>query len=353
MRKRWRAGGTRADAQSQRWRIPATEIEGAVVAALRSFLEDGSALSAPLSLGRLPPSRAANVLKAAAALSRSLGQNHAAQSRSLLQSFLSRIEIGVTTLTLTVALGRLREALGFADLDEPQSHAIIVPLRVAKRGVEQKLVIGAGAMAPGPRDESLVKALARAHAWFEDIRSQRAKDVSELAAREGLPRSYVAMRLNEICALDVEDVKETAGILFFELTEAKTEAGVRVVPVHSAIIDAGFRDYCRAIKNGSLWPGLKPGGPDGKLSWYVSKRFTDYRRKLGLVDIDKVTLSDRIDFHSLRRSAITALKHANVPEHDAAEVVGHEHPRVTFGVYPDRQQLARLKDIVEAIRYRV
>ncbi len=188
-------GRARTDAQSQRWRIPAAEIEGAVVAALRSFLEDESGLSGTLSLGRHPPSRAANVLKAAAALSRSLGQNHTAQSRPLLQSLLSRIEIRETTLTLTVALGRLREALGFADLDEPQSHAIVVPLRVAKRGVEQKLVIGMGLMTPGPRDEPMVKALARAHAWFEDIRLQRVIDVSELAAREQLPRSYVQAHL--------------------------------------------------------------------------------------------------------------------------------------------------------------
>jgi len=38
-------------------------------------------------------------------------------------------------------------------------------------------------MAPGPRDESLVKALARARAWFEDIRLQHVQNVSELAAR--------------------------------------------------------------------------------------------------------------------------------------------------------------------------
>jgi hypothetical protein len=87
----------------------------------------------------------------------------------------------------------LREALGFADLDEPQSHAIVVPFRIAKRGIEQKLLIGTGSMAPGPRDGSLVKALARAHAWFEDIRLQRVQDVSELATRER--RSYVQAHL--------------------------------------------------------------------------------------------------------------------------------------------------------------
>jgi integrase len=162
---------------------------------------------------------------------------------------------------------------------------------------------------------------------------------------------YSAMRLNEICELEVEDVKETGDNLFFDLTKAKTEAGVRVVPIHSAIIEAGFRDYLRAIKNGPLWPGLKPGGPDGKRGWYVSKRFTEYRRSLGLIDIDKVTGRDRLDFHSLRRSAVTALKHAGIPEHDAAEVVGHDQPRVTFGIYPDRQKLERLKAVIEAIQY--
>lgn len=163
--------------------------------------------------------------------------------------------------------------------------------------------------------------------------------------------AYSGMRLNEICELDVDDVKDTGGILFFDLTEAKTEAGVRCVPVHSKILAAGFREYISNVKTGALWPGLKPGGPDGKKSWYVSKRFTDYRRALKLVDLDPTTGRDRLDYHSLRRSAVTALKRAGIPEHDVAEVVGHEHPRVTFGVYPDRQQLARLKAIVEAIRY--
>ncbi len=163
--------------------------------------------------------------------------------------------------------------------------------------------------------------------------------------------AYSGMRLNEICEIDVEDVKETGGILFFDLTKAKTEAGVRVVPIHSEIIAAGFRNYVANNKAGPLWPGLKPGGPDKKKSWYVSKRFTEYRRTLKLSDIDKTTGRDRLDFHSLRRSAITALKNAHIPEHDAAEVVGHEHPRVTFGVYPDRHRLGRLQAIVEAIRY--
>ena len=163
--------------------------------------------------------------------------------------------------------------------------------------------------------------------------------------------AYSGMRLNEICELAIEDVKESAEIFYFDLTASKSEAGVRIVPVHSTILEAGILKYRDGVGEGSLWPGIKPGGPDKKRRWYVTKRFTEFRRRLKLIDIDKVTGRDRLDFHSLRRSAVTALNHARIPEHEVAEIVGHKHPRVTFGVYADRQQLSRLQTIVEAIQY--
>ena len=168
-----------------------------MLVALGSFLDDHSALSSILSLRRLPPAQIASILKSATAVSRSLSQDHAGQLRSTLQSILSSIEIGDTTLTLTVALQRLREALKLPVLspDEPQAHAIVVPARITKRGIEQKLIIGGGVMAQVARDETLVKAVARAYSWFEDIRARRVNDLSELAVRERLTRSYVQAHL--------------------------------------------------------------------------------------------------------------------------------------------------------------
>ena len=190
-------GRPRADEQGKRWRVPAAEIENTVLVAVSSFLDDHSALSSILSLHRLPPAQAGSVLKTATALSRSLTQDHAGQLRSTLQSILSRIEIGDTTLTLTVALGRLREALKLPahSPDEPTTHVIVVPVRITKRGVEQKLIVGGHIVASIARDETLVKAVARAYAWFEDIRTRRVSDLSELAVREQLTRSYVQAHL--------------------------------------------------------------------------------------------------------------------------------------------------------------
>jgi len=50
-------------------------------------------------------------------------------------------------------------------------------------------------VAPVTRDETLVKAVARAYSWFDDIRTRRVNDVSELAVRVQLPRSYVQAHL--------------------------------------------------------------------------------------------------------------------------------------------------------------
>ena len=81
-----------------------------------------------------------------------------------------------------------------ADLDG--SIRLEAPLRVTRRGVETKLVIDAdGAPADRAPDPALIKAVARGHAWFDDLVTGRAKSVSEIATREGLTSRYVARML--------------------------------------------------------------------------------------------------------------------------------------------------------------
>ena len=64
------------------------------------------------------------------------------------------------------------------------------------------------------------------------------------------------MRLNEICELEVGDVKEAGGIWYFDLTASKTDAGVRLVPIHSKILEAGLLDCRKSVGRGPLWPAL-------------------------------------------------------------------------------------------------
>ncbi len=181
---------------SKRWRIPAIELENAVLAAINSLLDDQSELASIFQLGRMTPVEATAVLKAATSLSLSLGKLDLTQLRKALQTYVTRVEIGDTTIAVTLNFAELRHVLRLpAIISEPQTHTIVTPVRVTKRGVEQRLVIGGGVMAPIKRDETLVKALARAYAWFEDLRTSRIGDLSEIATREKLPRSYVQAHL--------------------------------------------------------------------------------------------------------------------------------------------------------------
>jgi integrase len=160
---------------------------------------------------------------------------------------------------------------------------------------------------------------------------------------------FSGMRLGEVCQLRTADVRREGDVWVFNITEegegqsVKTFAGIRQAPVHSVLIGAGLLDYLRALPEGQLFPGLTPGGPDKKLSWYFSKRFTDYRRSVG---VDRARLS----FHSFRKNVSTALDNAGVPQADVAALIGHERG-FTFDTYSKGLATARLQGIVEKINY--
>ena len=179
-------GRPSSDVASKRWRIPAIELENAVLATLVAFLDDQSELTSIFQLGRMAPADATAVLEAATSLSLSLGEMDLTQLRKALQTYVTRVEIADTTIAVTLSLTELHHALRLPAVksDGPQTHTIVTPVRVTKRGVEQRLVIGGAVMTPVKRDETLVKALARAYSWFEDIRTGRIADLSEIATRE-------------------------------------------------------------------------------------------------------------------------------------------------------------------------
>lgn len=62
----------------------------------------------------------------------------------------------------------------------------VVPIRIRRRGAEMRLVIeGSGALAPRA-DLALLKTVARAHQWSEDLLTGRARSVAEIATRKGV-----------------------------------------------------------------------------------------------------------------------------------------------------------------------
>ncbi len=155
---------------------------------------------------------------------------------------------------------------------------------------------------------------------------------------------FSGMRQGEVCELDAEDVRQQDGVWFFDVTEAKSEAGVRRVPVHSALARLGFLKFVAAVRRGPLFPGITPGGPDRKRAHTLAKRFPAFRRGRGVE-------RERVAFHSFRKCFVRALELAKVDRDRAALVIGHERG-FTYRVYnPEGLDMTALREVVEAVRY--
>jgi integrase len=151
--------------------------------------------------------------------------------------------------------------------------------------------------------------------------------------------AYTGARIEELCSLkkvDVDLEKDTINI-----TESKTEAGIRVVPIHSklkpllkSLIESSTDEYV-----------LKELGINkfGNRSNSMGQKFGRLKNKL--------KFSDRHVFHSIRKTLITALENAGVSENLTADIVGHEKPRITYGLYSGGASVEVMRDAVEKVIY--
>lgn len=127
-------------------------------------------------------------------------------------------------------------------------------------------------------------------------------------------------REDEICSLNVEDIRFEDGIYFFHISDSKTEGSERDIPIPEWLLIMGFlehRFYGRDKKE-PLFPELLPQGVEGRRSTSFSSWFTEYRRA---VECYKIL----VDFHSFRHNVSTDLQ--NMPGLNmgwADEITGHE-----------------------------
>ena len=86
-----------------------------------------------------------------------------------------------------------------AELD---TLTIRIPIRFQRRGGRKLIVSPEGVTVPNAkprRDETLVKALVRAHRWRRKIESGQAKSITDLAEHEGVTDAYVCPLLPLTC----------------------------------------------------------------------------------------------------------------------------------------------------------
>ncbi len=146
---------------------------------------------------------------------------------------------------------------------------------------------------------------------------------------------FSGARLNEICQLEVTDIRQEAGVWCFDLNDEgddkslKTGAAKRLVPVHSYLIKRGLMDYVEQVRQSGKARLFSELSYDPKNKWgrALSRWFNDqFLVKLGFKN-------SQLTFHSLRHTMVNRLLNADVEEPVVKAIVGHKAEGVTQATY--------------------
>jgi len=150
---------------------------------------------------------------------------------------------------------------------------------------------------------------------------------------------YSGMRIEEICSLQKFDVdlKEN----FIKVTDAKTDAGNRIVPIHPQL-KPRLKELMEVEDDEYLLPNLTHN-KYGDRSNSIGKRFGNLKKRLGY--------SNRQVFHSIRKTVTTQLENAYINENITADILGHEKPRITYGQYSGGANIKVKLDSIKKISY--
>ena len=149
--------------------------------------------------------------------------------------------------------------------------------------------------------------------------------------------AFTGARIEELCSLTVKNC--TNGM--FTITDSKTDAGVRQVRMHLALIPL-VESMIKASADGYLVPSTA-AGKYGVRSDPLSKRFGRLKESMGF--------SRGHVFHSIRKTVATLLEQAGAAEGVAADILGHEKKTLSYGLYSSGSSMAQKLEAISRVRY--
>ena len=147
---------------------------------------------------------------------------------------------------------------------------------------------------------------------------------------------YTGCRIEELTSLESSNVTDDT----IQIVRAKTAAGNRIIPIHDAI--KPLVAELKAQGNKYLLPDLV-SNQYGARSPAMSKQFGKVKTKLGF--------DSRYVFHSIRATVATQFEQAGVPEGIAADILGHDKPTMSYGVYSGGTSMEQKREAVLKLDY--
>ena len=149
--------------------------------------------------------------------------------------------------------------------------------------------------------------------------------------------AYTGARIEELCSLTLDHCAR--GV--FIITDAKTSAGVRQVPIHPALVSL-VATMKKEATDAYLVPS-KAAGQYGVRSDPYSKRFGRLKDAMGF--------GPGHVFHSIRKTVPTQLEQAGVTEGTRADILGHEKKTLSYGLYSSGSSLKQKQEAIRKVAY--
>ncbi len=165
--------------QNQRgWRVPAQEIEHTIIQAVCSILSEKGAVTAVLTEAGFTAEQipgALNIINAAC------GETN----NDTIAQLIDKVDLRQDGMSIKLSLALL--------LSAPITISRDIPMQMKRRGVEMRLIIGDTS---SPKiDATLIKTIARARIWVDELISGKEKSVATIAAHAGVSEIYISKLL--------------------------------------------------------------------------------------------------------------------------------------------------------------
>lgn len=200
-------------------RVPAQELESLIMEKLLEFLKSHAEVFDGLDLAKEQPAVASRLLAAAKQLAVRLPSVNAHELRELIASVIWRIILEENWIEIKISSMELRQQLESGgkitsgQFSEKHSVAptplisLIVEAKRKRCGGEVHLVVPPNYRVSSEHPKlPLIKAVARAHGWYEKVIQGKAFDVRSLARDAGLTERYIGKVFR--CAFLAPDIVE-------------------------------------------------------------------------------------------------------------------------------------------------
>lgn len=157
------------------WRLPAPTIEKTIRATVDDALSDHNALTIALTETGIPIRYMSQLLDAA---------QDARRTDSI--KLLKAAQLKQDSIHIMLILNTL---LPEGVTDKPIKLEKTIPMQMRRRGCEMRLIIEGTSATNAHYDSTLVKSIARAHMWFQELISGKASSLLELAERHNVSDS--------------------------------------------------------------------------------------------------------------------------------------------------------------------